>query len=126
VIVGIVGHAQHGKTTLAQALARAGAPFQVVDPADWGSAGEWSGAILVVDATQGAMPGTKAALIEAKQAHLRGLVVFMNRAGDVDPEILDLVKMELEEMITAHGPHGVKASIVTAVPDVLAAARNFH
>jgi elongation factor Tu len=62
------------------------------------------GAILVVSALDGAMPQTREHLLLARQIGVRHLVVALNKADAVDdPDLLDLVELELREMLGAHG-----------------------
>jgi len=61
-------------------------------------AAQMDGAILVVAATDGSMPQTKEHILLARQVNVPAMVVFMNKVDAVDdPELLDLVEMELRE-----------------------------
>ena len=61
-------------------------------------AAQMDGAILVVAATDGAMQQTREHLLLAKQVNVPAVVVFMNKCDQVDdPELLELVEMELRE-----------------------------
>lgn len=71
------------------------------------------GAILVVAATDGAMPQTREHLLLAKQIGINHIVVFLNKADIADKETLDLVEMELRELLTEHGFEGNKVPIIT-------------
>ena len=63
-------------------------------------AAQMDGAILVVAATDGAMQQTKEHLLLAKQVNVPAVVVFMNKCDQVDdPEMLELVEMELRELL---------------------------
>jgi elongation factor Tu len=61
------------------------------------------GAILVVAATDGPMPQTREHILLARQVGVPALVVFMNKVDLVDdPELLDLVEMEVRELMSAY------------------------
>ncbi|EPZ34568.1 translation elongation factor Tu [Rozella allomycis CSF55] len=65
------------------------------------------GAILVVAATDGAMPQTREHLLLAKQIGIKNIVVFINKADMIDdPEMIDLVKMELQDLLGEFGYNG--------------------
>jgi elongation factor Tu len=67
-------------------------------------AAQMDGAILVVAATDGAMPQTREHILLAKQVGVPSIVVFINKCDAVDdPELLDLVEMEIDELLTAQG-----------------------
>lgn len=58
------------------------------------------GAILVVSAADGAMPQTREHVLLARQVNVPSMVVYMNKVDQVDdPELLDLVEMELRELL---------------------------
>jgi elongation factor Tu len=64
-------------------------------------AAQMDGAILVVSATEGAMPQTREHVLLASQVNVKHLVVFLNKVDLVpDPELLDLVELELRELLT--------------------------
>jgi elongation factor Tu len=64
-------------------------------------AAQMDGAILVVAATDGPMPQTREHILLARQVGVPALVVFMNKVDLVDdPELLDLVEMEIRELMT--------------------------
>ena len=64
-------------------------------------AAQMDGAILVVAATDGPMPQTREHILLARQVGVPQLVVFMNKVDLVDdPELLDLVEMEIRELLT--------------------------
>ena len=64
-------------------------------------AAQMDGAILVVAATDGPMPQTREHILLARQVGVPALVVFMNKVDLVDdPELLDLVEMEVRDMLT--------------------------
>jgi elongation factor Tu len=67
-------------------------------------AAQVDGAILVVSAMDGAMPQTVEHVLLARQVGVPHLVVALNKADAVDdPEILDLVELEIRELLTRHG-----------------------
>jgi elongation factor Tu len=69
-------------------------------------AAQMDGAILVVAATDGAMPQTKEHILLARQMNVPGIVVFLNKCdmlGAEDEELLDLVELELHEILEAKG-----------------------
>jgi elongation factor Tu len=67
-------------------------------------AAQMDGAILVVSATDGAMPQTREHILLARQVGVPYMVVFINKADLVtDVELLDLVEMEVRELLTRHG-----------------------
>jgi len=76
-------------------------------------AAQVDGAILVVSAPDGPMPQTREHLLLAKQVSVPSVVVFMNKVDMVgDPEILDLVEMEVRELLTKYGFDGDKAPVI--------------
>ncbi len=69
-------------------------------------AAQMDGAILVVAATDGAMPQTKEHILLARQMQVPSIVVFLNKVdmlGESDAELIDLVEMELHEILEAKG-----------------------
>jgi elongation factor Tu len=70
-------------------------------------AAQMDGAILVVAATDGPMPQTREHVLLAKQVNVPRIVVFLNKCDMVDdPELLDLVEMEVTELLEMHGYSG--------------------
>jgi elongation factor Tu len=70
-------------------------------------AAQMDGAIIVVAATDGPMPQTREHILLARQVNVPKLVVFMNKVDAVDdPEILELVEMEIRELLTFYGFDG--------------------
>jgi len=66
-------------------------------------AAQMDGAILVVAADDGPMPQTREHILLARQVNVPGVVVFMNKTDLVDdPEILDLVELEVRELLTKY------------------------
>ncbi len=76
-------------------------------------AAQMDGAILVVAATDGPMPQTREHILLARQVGVPYIVVFMNKIDQVDdPELLDLVEMEIRELLTEYGFPGDKTPII--------------
>ncbi|MDR0406907.1 MAG: elongation factor Tu [Holosporales bacterium] len=66
-------------------------------------AAQMDGAILVVSGTDGAMPQTREHILLARQVGVPALVVFINKVDMVDdPEMLDLVEMEIRDLLTKY------------------------
>jgi elongation factor Tu len=66
-------------------------------------AAQMDGAILVVSASDGPMPQTKEHVLLARQVNVPAIVVFMNKVDMLDdPELLDLVEMEVRELLNAY------------------------
>jgi len=71
------------------------------------------GAIIVVAATDGQMPQTREHLLLAKQVGIQKLVVFINKVDAVDdPEMLELVDMEMRDVLTTYGFDGENTPII--------------
>jgi elongation factor Tu len=76
-------------------------------------AAQMDGAILVVAATDGPMPQTKEHILLARQVGVPRIVVFMNKVDLVDdPEILDLVEMEIRELLSKYEYDGDNTPII--------------
>lgn len=76
-------------------------------------AAQMDGAILVVDASEGPMPQTREHILLARQVGVPAIVVFLNKVDLVDdPELLDLVDMELRDLLNKYGFPGDKTPIV--------------
>merc|ERR1719230_1262900 len=72
------------------------------------------GSILVVSATDGPMPQTREHLLLAKQVGVEHMVVFINKADMMDdPEMLELVEMEMRELLDTYGFDGDSTPFVT-------------
>ena len=159
VIVGTIGHVDHGKTTLTAAittvLAKKGfceiKSFDQIDNApeekergitintahveyqtatrhyahvdcpghaDYvknmvTGAAQMDGAIIVVAATDGPMPQTREHILLARQVNVPKLVVFMNKVDMVDdPELLDLVEMEIRDLLNFYKYDGDNTPII--------------
>ena len=159
VIIGTIGHVDHGKTTLTAAittvLAKNGLSelrsFDSIDNApeekergitintshveyqtanrhyahvdcpghaDYvknmvTGAAQMDGAILVVAATDGPMPQTNEHVLLARQVNVPRIVVFLNKCDMVDdPEMLDLVEMEVRDLLSKYEYDGDNAPII--------------
>jgi len=76
-------------------------------------AAQMDGAILVVAATDGPMPQTREHILLARQVGVPNIVVFMNKVDLVDdPEMLELVEMEVRELLSTYGFDGDNAAII--------------
>ena len=76
-------------------------------------AAQMDGAVLVVAATDGAMPQTREHVLLAKQVGVPNIIVFLNKCDMVeDEEMLMLVEEELRELLTKNGYDGVNAPII--------------
>jgi elongation factor Tu len=76
-------------------------------------AAQMDGAILVVAATDGPMPQTREHILLARQVGVPRLVVFMNKVDLVDdPELLDLVEMEIRDLLSFYGFDGDNTPII--------------
>ena len=71
------------------------------------------GAILVVAASDGPMPQTREHILLAKQVGVPAIVVFLNKADQVDdPELIELVEMEVRDLLTEYGYPGDEVPII--------------
>jgi elongation factor Tu len=75
-------------------------------------AAQMDGAILVVAATDGPMPQTREHILLARQVGVPYIVVFMNKIDIADPELAELVEMELRELLTSYGFPGDDIPII--------------
>ncbi|MBI2428866.1 MAG: GTP-binding protein, partial [Ignavibacteriales bacterium] len=75
-------------------------------------AAQMDGAILVVAGTDGPMPQTKEHILLAYQVGVPKIVVFLNKVDISDPELLDLVEMELRELLTSYKFPGDEIPII--------------
>ncbi len=76
-------------------------------------AAQMDGAILVVAATDGPMPQTREHILLARQVNVPRIVVFMNKCDMVDdPELLDLVEMEVRELLSSYEYDGDNTPII--------------
>src|SRR6266545_2141230 len=139
--VGTIGHIDHGKTTLTSAITKvlhtkmptvAVRDFGTIDNApeerergitiavahvEYETAkrhyAHMDGAILVVAANDGPMPQTREHVLLARQVNVPYLVVFMNKVDMVeDPEILDLVELEVRELLKKYQFPGDEIPVV--------------
>ena len=77
-------------------------------------AAQMDGAILVVSAADGPMPQTREHILLSRQVGVPYIVVFMNKADQVDdPELLELVEMEIRELLTEYDFPGDEIPIIT-------------
>lgn len=71
------------------------------------------GAIIVVSATDGQMPQTREHLLLARQVGIKRLVVFINKVDQIsDPEMLELVDMEMRDLLSTYNFDGENTPIV--------------
>jgi len=76
-------------------------------------AAQMDGGILVVSAVDGPMPQTREHILLGRQVGLPTMVVFLNKVDAVsDPELLDLVELEVRELLTKYGYPGDKIPII--------------
>jgi elongation factor Tu len=76
-------------------------------------AAQMDGAIIVVAATDGPMPQTREHILLARQVNVPKLVVFMNKVDMVDdPEILELVEMEIRDLLSFYGFDGDNTPVI--------------
>lgn len=76
-------------------------------------AAQMDGAILVVSAADGPMPQTREHVLLARQVNVPSIVVFMNKVDQVDdPELLELVEMELRELLNEYEFDGDNTPII--------------
>jgi elongation factor Tu len=76
-------------------------------------AAQMDGAILVVAATDGPMPQTREHILLARQVGVPAMVVFMNKVDAVDdPELLDLVELEVRDLLSSYGFPGDDIPII--------------
>ncbi|MCI4395225.1 hypothetical protein PGIGA_G00177980 [Pangasianodon gigas] len=97
--IGTIGHVDHGKTTLTAAITKGTAQLD--------------GCILVVAATDGQMPQTREHLLLARQIGVQHVVVYVNKADAVDdPELLQLVELEIRELLSEFGYDGDNTPVI--------------
>ena len=76
-------------------------------------AAQMDGAILVVSAADGPMPQTREHILLAKQVGVPAIVVFLNKADQVDdPELIDLVEMEIRDLLSSYDFPGDEVPII--------------
>src|SRR5881227_4024441 len=82
-------------------------------------AAQMDGAILVVAANDGPMPQTREHLLLARQVNVPYIVVFLNKIDTVDdPELLELVEMELRELLNKYNFPGDEIPIIRGQSDI--------
>src|ERR1035437_8458219 len=76
-------------------------------------AAQMDGAIVVVSASDGPMPQTREHILLARQVGVPSIVVFLNKVDTVDdPELLDLVELEIRDLLTKYQFPGDKTPII--------------
>ena len=76
-------------------------------------AAQMDGAILVVAATDGVMPQTREHILLARQVDVKYIVVFLNKCDQVDdPELIDIVEMEIRDILNEYGFPGDDTPII--------------
>jgi elongation factor Tu len=75
-------------------------------------AAQMDGSILVVAATDGPMPQTREHILLARQVGVPRIVVFLNKVDAADPELLELVEMEIRELLTKYEFPGDEIPII--------------
>ncbi len=76
-------------------------------------AAQMDGAILVVAATDGVMPQTREHVLLARQVGVPYIVVFLNKCDQVDdPELIDLVEMDVRDLLTSNGYPGDEVPVI--------------
>ena len=77
-------------------------------------AAQMDGAILVVSAADGPMPQTREHVLLARQVNVPAMVVYLNKADLVDdPELLELVELEVRELLTKYNYPGDEIPVIT-------------
>ncbi|KAG5221241.1 translation elongation factor Tu [Salix suchowensis] len=126
--IGTIGHVDHGKTTLTAAITKVlatqgGAKFTDYSQIDKAprkrlanmitGAAQMDGAIIVVSASDGQMPQTREHLLLARQVGVKKLVVFINKVDQIsDPEMLELVDMEMRDLLSTYNFDGENTPII--------------
>lgn len=76
-------------------------------------AAQMDGAILVIAATDGAMAQTREHILLSRQVGVPRMVVFLNKCDMVDdPELIDLVEMEVRDLLNEYGYEGDETPII--------------
>ena len=94
-------------------------------------AAQMDGAILVVSAADGAMPQTREHILLSRQVGVPKIVVYMNKCDQVDdPELLDLVEMEIRELLGEYGFDAecpiIKGSALKSIEGDAEAVKSIH
>src|SRR6516162_7304955 len=107
--VGTIGHVDHGKTTLTAALTKVSA--------EKGWTTTFVSYDQVAKASESPMPQTREHILLARQVGVPYIVVFLNKVDVVDdPELLDLVELEVRELLTKYQFPGDKAPVIRGSP----------
>jgi elongation factor Tu len=77
-------------------------------------AAQMDGAILVVSAADGPMPQTREHILLARQVGVPSMIVCLNKVDLADPDLLELIEMEIRELLTKYGFPGETTPIVRA------------
>ena len=85
-------------------------------------AAQMDGAILVVNGADGPMPQTREHILLARQVGVPAIVVYLNKMDQADPELVELVEVEIREMLDEYGFPGddtpiIKGSALAAIED---------
>src|ERR1039457_1488254 len=75
-------------------------------------AAQIDGAILVVSAADGPMPQTREHVLLARQVGVPAVVVALNKADVADPDLLDLIELEVRDLLSSHGYPGEDVPVV--------------
>jgi elongation factor Tu len=75
-------------------------------------AAQVDGAILVVSAEDGVMPQTREHVLLARRIGVPAVVVALNKADVADPELMDLIELEIREQLTSHGYPGDDVPVI--------------
>jgi elongation factor Tu len=75
-------------------------------------AAQVDGAVLVVSALEGVMPQTREHVVLARQVGVSHVVVALNKADAADPELAELVELEVRELLTSYGYPGEEVPVV--------------
>ena len=75
-------------------------------------AAQVDGAILVVSAQDGAMPQTREHVLLARRVGVPAVVVALNKADVADPDLLDLIELEVRDLLSSHGYPGQDVPVV--------------
>ena len=81
-------------------------------------AAQMDGAILVVSAADGPMPQTREHILLARQVGVPALVVYLNKCDIADPDLLELVELEVRELLTSYQFPGDDIPIIHGLGDL--------
>ena len=124
----LLGATGHGRATVASAIRqcqqrRRGTTYEPALFTDTKPPTDTSTGILVVAANDGPMPQTRDHVMAARQIGLPILVVFLNKIDTVDdPELLDLIELEIRELLNSYGHAGDDVPVIRG--SALLAARD--